>query len=89
MRIAAYRRNPWVRRGYRLMMEGFRTGHDGRTWAGVAMLTAGVAVQRGRIQRLQRRPVYRADLPVDGSMKIRVRYSGDVVSEVEIPATES
>ena len=89
MSLLAYRRNPWVRRGSRLMMEGFRTGHDGRTWAGVALLAMGVAVQRRRIEHLRRRPIYRADLPVDGSMKIRVRYSGDVVSEVEIPATES
>ena len=89
MSLLAYRRNPWVRRGYGIMMDGLKSGHDARAWAGVAMMSAGLAVQRGRIKRLRRRPVYRADLDTGESMAIRVRRSGEVITAVDIPAAGS
>lgn len=80
----ARRFHPVTRRGYTLMVDGGKRGNNAELGAGIAMVIAGIV-----LQRKQRPPrlLYRAGLGIDEAIAIRVVENGQVISETVVPGT--
>jgi MYXO-CTERM domain-containing protein len=73
---------PISRYGYGMLIDGRKRNSNTQMGAGLAMIVAGLALQR---RRRPRSLLYSTELGVGESLAIRVVKNGEVVSETVVP----
>jgi hypothetical protein len=77
--------HPFIEYGSNLMRRGLSRRDPATTRTGLALVVAGWALSRRTTRRLNRRPLYRAELGPGESVRIKVVQDGAEIDVIDVP----